>query len=143
MYITETTGKERQTISNAMYGIMSNVQRAERVTRKLWDGYFSSETSQIGAYELEDIADIIHMVSDSLYDACLEYAMMVNEEYCGIEKCRESAENACLAYKVDMLRCELMRSVKDSNTKEKIKETLELSDKEAIKILETIKGENR
>lgn len=42
-----------------------------------------------------------------------------------------------------MLRCELMRSVKDSNTKEKIKETLELSDKEAIKILETIKGENR
>lgn len=141
MYISKTTGAERQTISNAMFGIMDNVQRAERTARRVWDKYFSSEPIEhLEAYELEDVADILYLIANSLFEACTEYALTVNEEYNGIEKHRESAESACLSYKVDMLYSELIKSEKNSSTREKIKETLNLPDEEAIIILENIKG---
>lgn len=141
MIITKTTGEERNTISNAMYGIMGNVQRAERTTRKLWDRYFSNEpvTFDGGEWELEDIADTLYMVAETLYNACMEYSLTVAEDMPGAESHIESAQRILNVQEYERKKSDLLRHRSGAEAVQNtILKAQKLDDKEALKMLEEI-----
>lgn len=141
MMITKTTGEERITISNAMYGIMNSVQRAERTTRKLWDRYFSNEPAKIdgGEWEIEDIADTLYMVAETLYNACLEYGLTVAEDMPGVDCYIESAQTVLNVQEYERKKSDLLRhrsgveAVQDT-----ISKAQKLDDEEALKMIKEI-----
>lgn len=141
MIITKTTGEERNTISNAMYGIMDSVQRAERTTRKLWSRYFSSDPAEIdgGEWEFEDIADTLYMVAETLYNACLEYGLTVAEDMPGVDRFIESAETVLNVQEYERKKSDLLRHRSGAEAVQNtILKAQKLDDKEALKMLEEI-----
>ncbi len=142
MIIAKTTGEERATISNVMYGIMDSVQRAERTTRKMWERYFSNDSAKIdgGEWEIEDIADTLYMVAETLYNACIEYSLTVAEDMPGADDHIESAQRILNVQEFERKKNDLLRHRSgDEAVQNTILKAQKLEDKEALKMLEEIK----
>lgn len=135
MYIEKTTAEERLMISQTMYSIMTNVERARRLLMDVIGDFFDkAEQEPISAPDAEYIQDMIHAINDMLWEAETEYSLTVgNNDTGGCKSELEGAKRMLLVQKVEELRNKI--GYKDC------KHLRDLEDEEALPLLEALAKE--
>lgn len=135
MYIEKTTAAERLIISQAMYGIITNVERARRLLLNVIGDFFEdAEQKPISAPDAEHIQDMILTINDILWEAETGYGLTVGDDDTGgIKSELESAKRMLLVQKVERLRAKIDYKA--------CQHLLDLDDEEALPLLEALAKE--
>lgn len=79
--IDKTTENERVIISNALYGIVDDLDRAKVLLGLVWEDYFGDARQEaIDSAEAETIGKMLYIVLDILCDATLAYKLTVADD---------------------------------------------------------------
>ena len=147
MYIQETTGKERLIIAGAVGDAFINLERAHRMLYRLWEDHFgASEQKAISADDAEDMADLIYVIDDIIFNSLLEYELVTGESNLpGVEPHLIGAKRAVNAQRAETLKMDISRIERRIKSRAKSDEVcdkrmalLNLSDEQAIPALEAL-----
>lgn len=147
MHIWETTQEERNTIEDNMLGIVDRIDRAQRILARLYDDYFGLlEARNLSSDDFDRVGDVLFVVENEIFDALLEYHLMVGSEFRGIGPHIESMKRAENVQRVQKaaealrIRRSASTSVEDASLLAAQREIEKLPDDQAAPLLEELAG---
>ena len=105
MYIEQTTPEERRIIMDKTDHLFQRIQQARRILSGHLETFSyclvdkdNPGTALVEAerLEAERLTDTLHVVEESLFNICLEYGLMIGEDYDGVEEHKESMRRVLL-----------------------------------------------
>ena len=143
MYIWKTTQEERNIIENTMAGIVRNIEISQNFICAMWEEHFACEEDMKRA-PLDEIGDMLYCVGDLLFNALLEYHLIIGGNFRGVEPFMEGVKRAEMAHQVQKAHSKAWETIlrfpenEQAQKREALKAIMSMPDEQAAPLLEKL-----
>ncbi len=137
---SKLTSAERDLVEDSVGYMFDRFDRLHTLIGVLWEDNFADNRKEpVSPYEAEIIGEQLLLISDSIFNIIREYALMVGrKDFRGVGPYLDGARQAMATIECD----EMLERVGDRADKAIIEAISNMSDKDAIRELKAILGEN-
>lgn len=134
MYIEQTTAADRFTIRFVMDDLMGRLERTHNLLHFAWENYFGNAVNHLDECDTSVLADLLCMLSDSVFDILLEYNLTVgNKQFPGVDPHMEGVARLQDAARTDAAVARFHGHLTDE-----VRRCMQLPDPEAAPALEAL-----